>query len=61
MFMGRNSQGVQKIKISSILYTLSIIVSVILLVWMVASYVNIIQHNLGSCNYTNWNLIVRMF
>lgn len=51
----------KKIKISTVLYVLLSIAIAIELTWLVASYINIIQHNMGSCDYAAWNLITKMF
>ncbi len=32
-----------------------------LLIWFIASYIDIVLHNLTTCEYASWNLIQMIF
>ena len=34
------------------------IISVLILVWIIASYINVIMHNMDDCKYASWNVFV---
>ena len=35
--------------------------SIIFWLWLIISYIDIISHNLTTCEYQSWNLLILMF
>ena len=33
-------------------------ITLIILVWIIASYINVITHNMSDCKYATWNVFV---
>lgn len=37
------------------------VVAILMITWMIASYIDIVMHNMTTCNYAWWNLIAMFF
>lgn len=35
--------------------------AILIIAWMIASYIDIVMHNMTTCNYAWWNLIAMFF
>lgn len=37
------------------------LLSLLMMLWVVASYIDVVMHNMTTCNYAWWNLIAMFF
>ena len=47
--------------IINIIKVISYIISILLLIWFVGSWIDICAHNLSTAEYSEWNLIIMLF